>query len=267
MEKTNTVIIGASAAGLSCAAHLKKRNIDYQILEKHEQVGYAWRNHYDRLHLHTNKSASDLPFVKWPKEVPKYPSRDQVVSYLESYCQTLKIEPIFDTTVTEIKREKDHWQTISDKGKILSKSIIICTGNTNIPKSISKPGLESFPGKIMHSSKYRNGAEFKDKKVLVIGFGNSACEIAIDLHKHGALPALSVRSEVNVIPRDVLGIPSLQIGIYQSKLSAKLADILNAPIIKWKIGDIELEKASSAIYFYSLETDGNVYVKKMILEQ
>jgi hypothetical protein len=91
----------------------------------------------------------------------------------------------------------------------------------------------------MHSSEYRNGKQFEGQRVLVIGFGNSACEIALDLHEYGAMPALSVRSEVNVIPRDVLGIPSLEIGIYQSGLPPKVADMLNAPIIKLTIGDIE----------------------------
>ena len=99
--------------------------------------------------------------------------------------------------------------------------------------------METFPGKKIHSAHYRNGKEFKGKKILVVGFGNSACEIAICLNEHGAFPALSVRSEVNVIPRDVFGIPSLQIGIYQSKFSAKFADILNAPLIKLMIGDID----------------------------
>ncbi|MDN5202725.1 hypothetical protein QQ008_15155 [Fulvivirgaceae bacterium BMA10] len=64
MEYINTVIVRASAAGLSCAAQLDKRNIDYKLIEKQGHVAHAWRNHHDRLHLHTNKSASNLPFLK-----------------------------------------------------------------------------------------------------------------------------------------------------------------------------------------------------------
>ena len=239
MKETNTIIIGASAAGLACAAQLKKRNIDFEILEKHRHVGHAWRNHYDRLHLHTNKSASDLPFVKWPVEDPKYPSRNQVVSYMENYCKTIGIEPIFGAEVSAAERKEEKWWITTSLGTLSGKNVIVCTGNTNMPKMISKPGLDSFPGETMHSSEYSNGKQFIGKNVLVIGFGNSACEIALDLHEHGAHPALSVRSEVNVIPRDVLGIPSLQIGIFQSKLPPKVADMLNAPIIKLTIGDIE----------------------------
>ena len=74
---------------------------------------------------------------------------------------------------------------------------------------------------------------------MVVGFGNSACEIAIDLHEHGAETSISVRSPVNVLPKQILGIPVLQIGIWQSALPAKLADALNKPILDLVIGNIE----------------------------
>jgi len=238
METINTLIIGSSAAGLSCAAQLSKRNIPYKIIEKHGHIGHAWRNHYDRLHLHTHKSSSHLPFVKFPKGTPKYPSKIQVIEYLDNYAKTLGIEPSFNTPAIKIMRKEDYWVTETSNGTITSQNLIICTGNTNIPKNYRKEGLESFPGKILHSSQYKNGSEFKGQKVLVIGFGNSACEIAICLHEHGAKPSMSVRSPVNVIPRDILGIPVLQIGIWQSKLSPELSDKLNKPLLKLLIGDI-----------------------------
>ena len=188
METVNTLIVGASAAGLSCAAHLEKRGVDYKLIEKHHHVAHAWRNHYERLHLHTNKTASNLPFAKFPKDVAKYPSRLQVIAYLENYCKTLGINPYFNTAATKIHKADKNWITETDNGTIQSQNVIVCTGNTNIPKKYSKPGLDDFSGKTMHSSEYKNGIEFKDKKVLVIGFGNSACEIAICLYQHGAKP-------------------------------------------------------------------------------
>ena len=239
MKTCNTLIVGASAAGLACAAQLQRRNINYLILERESEVAGAWRRHYDRLHLHTNKSSSALPFVPFAKEISKYPARLEVVAYMEKYCEKMGINPIFDTNVTKIHREDAAWITTTDKGSFQSQNIIICTGNTNVPRVYSKQGLESFPGKVLHSAKYKSGKEFKGKKVLVIGFGNSACEIAIDLHEQGALPSMSVRSPVNVIPRDILGIPVLQIGIMQSSWPPRLADRLNAPLINILIGDIE----------------------------
>ena len=98
--------------------------------------------------------------------------------------------------------------------------------------------MADFHGRLLHSSQYKNGAPFKNQKVLVVGFGNSGGEIAIDLFEHGAQPGLAVRSPVNVIPRELFGIPILTIGIAQSRLPTRLADALNAPILNAVIGDL-----------------------------
>ncbi len=99
-------------------------------------------------------------------------------------------------------------------------------------------GINSFTGEIIHSSQYKNGKAFPCKKLLVVGFGNSACEQAICLHEHGAYPSLSVRSPVNVLPRDVLGFPVLEIGKLTSLFPSRIADKINAPLIRILVGDI-----------------------------
>jgi len=73
MTTTSTIIIGGSAAGLASAACLRKEGIEYILLEKHSQVGSGWRKHYDRLHLHTSKKWSALPFKSFNDSLPKYP--------------------------------------------------------------------------------------------------------------------------------------------------------------------------------------------------
>ncbi|MFY0628489.1 MAG: NAD(P)/FAD-dependent oxidoreductase [Reichenbachiella sp.] len=237
--ETQTLIVGASAAGLACAAQLKKLGLEFQIIEKEGEVAKSWRNHYDRLHLHTPKSTSNLPFLKFPRETPKYASRQQVISYLENYQSTFNIEPIFDATVTKISKCENGWLTVTNKGRFQSKNIILCTGNAHTPKPFDKPGLKSFSGKVLHSSQYKNGKEFQGKNVLVVGFGNSACEIAICLHEHGANPSMSVRSPVNIIPHEIFGIPVLQIGIAQQGLPPRWSDTLNKPLLRFLVGDFE----------------------------
>ena len=90
----------------------------------------------------------------------------------------------------------------------------------------------------MHSSEYRNGELFRGKKALVVGFGNSGGEIAIDLCEHGVQVGLSVRSGVNLIPRELFGIPILTINILQGQIAARLADAINAFILRFVIGDL-----------------------------
>ena len=232
------MIIGASISGLASACCLQKKGIGYIIIEKQSQVAAPWRNHYDRLHLHTNKSLSNLPYKKFSKASPTYPSRQQVVEYLDEYRTEFSIDPLFNTEATSVAKEGDYWITKTSEDTFKSKHVIIATGPYGKPKEMNFKGMETFPGKLMHSCNYKSGKDFKGQRVLVIGFGNSACEIAIDLFEQGAMPLMSVRSPVNVIPMDVFGISILKLSLLMSKLPARLADTINAPLMRLLIGDI-----------------------------
>jgi lysine/ornithine N-monooxygenase len=238
MEDTNILIIGASVSGLASATCLQKQDLDHIIIEKTSSVATPWRNHYHRLHLHTNKRISNLPFKKFDKAIPRYPSRQQVVDYLDDYQKEFSISPVFNTEAKWIKKDSGDWVTETNNGIFRSKYIIIATGAFTKPKPVHFKGIESFPGKVLHSYEYKTGSDFKGQKVLVVGFGNSACEIAIDLYEQGAKPSMAVRSPVNVIPRDVFGIPILELSLAMSALPPKFADTINAPLLRLLVGDI-----------------------------
>jgi len=238
MKQTHTLIIGASISGLASAACLRKKNIEYIIIEKQGQVASPWHNHYHRLHLHTSKRFSQLPYKKMANTYPRYPSRLQVIEYLEDYKREFNIDPLFHTEARSIRREDGHWITATDKDTFRSKYLIMATGAYGRPKPIQFTGMETFPGRILHSFDYRTGKDYKGQRVLVVGFGNSACEIALDLYEQGAIPSMSVRSPVNVISRDILGIPILEISLLLSHFSPRVADALSAPVIKWTVGDL-----------------------------
>lgn len=238
MKQTDVLVIGASIAGLSSAACLQKQHINYIIIEKESRIATPWRNHYHRLHLHTNKGLSNLPFKKFGNEIPRYPSRLQLIEYLDEYQKEFNISPVFNTEAASIKKQNEYWITETCNESFQSKYIIIATGAYGKPNAVYFKGLETFTGKILHSHRYMTGADFVKQKVLIVGFGNSACEIAIDLYEQGAVPCMSVRSPVNIVPRDLLGIPILRIAMFMSMLPPKLADKLNAPIIKILYGDI-----------------------------
>ena len=236
--QTNTLIIGASISGLASAACLQKKSIEHIIIEKQGQIASPWRNHYDRLHLHTSKRFSHLPYKKMADNYPQYPSRLQVIEYLENYQKEFNIHPIFNREATSVRREEDYWITTAGEDTFRSKYLIMATGAYGRPKPVQFVGMETFPGRILHSYDYRSGQEFKGQRVLVVGFGNSACEIAIDLYEQGAMPSMSVRSPVNVVSRDILGIPILEISLLLSHFSPRVADALSAPVIKWTVGDL-----------------------------
>lgn len=241
---TETIVVGAGPAGLAVGACLKQAGIPCLILEQAEQVGAVWRRHYDRLHLHTAKAFSTLPFMPFPQEYPRYPSRLQVIAYLEAYAQRFQLEPRFGQQVVAARYVNSRWEVQTQDNHYpqdnhyQAQNLVIAAGYTREPNLPHWTGQELFHGPVLHSSQYRNGAPFQKQKVLVVGFGNSGGEITIDLHEHGAQPALAVRSPVNVIPRELLGIPILAIGIVQSKMPPRLTDALNAPILRAVMGDL-----------------------------
>lgn len=260
MKQTNTLVIGASAAGLACAACLQKQGIEYLVVEKEAQVGTPWRNRYERLHLHTSKGLSNLPYRKFGSSIQRYPSREEVVSYLEEYCKAFNITPVFNAAVQSIVRDSGQWVAETGAGAFRARHLVLATGVYGRPKTIRFTGMEQFPGKILHSSLYKSGKAFEGQKVLVVGFGNSACEIAIDLYEQGARPAMAVRSAVNVIPRELLGIPIVRIGLLLSHLPAPLADALTTPVpylFFGNLGKLGLKEKSYGT-FRQIQKDGKI---------
>ena len=240
MQLAHTLIVGGGSAGLACAKCLQDQGLhDFVILEQTGQVASKWRAHYDRLHLHTSKNWSELPGKKYPSDQPKYPPKAAVVQYLEEYAREHGLKPVFNTTVQHIERQADGlWQVQTNHETYTAHNLIMATGLNHTPKMPQYEGLGGYTGQLLHSSQYKNGQPFTGQKVLVVGVGNSGCEQAICLHEHGAFPSLSVRSGVNVLPRDILGMPVLEASKLTKWLPPKIADWINRPIVHFYIGDI-----------------------------
>lgn len=233
--ETETVIVGAGPAGLSVATCLARAGRRFELVERAGTVGSAWRSHYERLHLHTDKGHSGLPFQPFPRGAAKYPSRAEVVAYLEAYAASLS--PHLGETVTAARRT-EHWEVTSSRTSYRAENLVVATGYTQVPAIPTIEGRDSFRGEVLHSCAYRNGSTYRDKRVLVVGFGNSGGEIAIDLVEHGAMPDLAVRSPVNVIKRDTAGLPVLALAGLLAWMPPKLADALSWPLVRLTVGNI-----------------------------
>jgi indole-3-pyruvate monooxygenase len=236
--RTVAVIVGAGPAGLATAACLQRAGVEHVLLEQAAEVGASWRSRYDRLHLHTPKNISALPFVRFDRAVPRYPSRDDVVGYLERYVSTLGLRPRLGEAVRSIGRPDQEWTVQTDRARYRCRAVVVATGLARVPHLPTWPGRDGYGGEVLHSADYRNGAAWKGRRVLVIGIGNSGGEIAVDLLEHGATPTLSVRGPINVIPRDVLGIPVLAVGAWLRVLPSRVGDLLGEPLVRLALGDI-----------------------------
>jgi len=236
--QTPVLIIGASFSGLATAACLRRQKVAFEVIEKEGEVGAPWRHHYDRLHLHTNKRLSGLPFLKWKRSAPRYPSRLEVVEYLEEYRRAFDIDPRFHTEALVVRRAEAGWITETAAGRIESRYVVMATGMFGRPRGVGMVGEECFGGRIVHSYDYKTGVDFAAQRVLVVGFGNSAGEIAIDLVEQGAEVSMAVRSAVNVIPRDILGVPVLELSLLLRYLPPRMADRVSAPLVRAVMGDL-----------------------------
>lgn len=232
------IIAGAGPAGLAVAACLRRARVSFLILEQAVSVGASWRGHYDRLHLHTPKAHSALPYLPFPQDYPRYPAREQVIRYLETYARHFDLEPQFGQQVVSAHPVAGGWEVQTQDASYQAANLVVATGCAREPYRPQWPDQAAFGGQILHSSAYRNGEPFRGQKVLVVGFGNSGGEIALDLYEHGAQPSMAVRSPVNVVPREVIGIPHLAFSIAQARLPRRLADALNAPVVRLTIGDL-----------------------------
>ena len=235
---TDVAVVGSGPAGLAVGACLRHLGIDFVLLEKEQVLAPSWRRHYQRLHLHTDRGHSGLPYLPMPRSYPRFPSRLQVIDYLEAYAKAFSLAPRFGQEVVQARRREGAWELKTPVARYRARALVLATGYNAVPVRPHWPGMDSYHGLVLHSSEYTSGERFRGQDVLVVGFGNSGGEIAIDLVEQGARASIVVRGTVNLLPRELLGIPILTWAIALSKLPPKVADVLAAPLLRMTFGDL-----------------------------
>ena len=210
-------IIGAGSSGIATAKALKERNVAFECFEIGSDIGGMWRyendnglsSAYRSLHIDTsrdNLGYSDFPI---PKHYPEFMSHFEVIRYFESYVEHFKLRPHikFNAEVKSVDREpNDAWRVTLKSGESrLFRAVVVANGHLWDPRYPKFAG--EFGGNAIHSHYYRTSEPFRDKNVLIVGIGNSAVDIAVDVCKQAKRTFLSTRRSAWVMPKYIMGVP------------------------------------------------------------
>ena len=212
----DAIVVGAGPAGLATSRELTNRAVRHVVLERGDRLGYTWANLYDSLVLHTGKHLSTLPGLRFPASTPLFPSRLAFVDYLDRYATQFKLPIELGAEVTDVRRATpdNQWVVRTRTGtEYGARSIVIATGIATNPQVPDVSSRDRFRGRVRHSIEYRRPADIAGSRVLVVGAGNSAGEIAAELAGAGKDVTLAVRSGALVVPLTVAGVPIQYISI------------------------------------------------------
>jgi NAD(P)-dependent dehydrogenase (short-subunit alcohol dehydrogenase family) len=189
------------------------------VLERGDTPGHTWANFYDSLVLHTGKHLSSLPGLAFPSTTRLFPSRRDFLHYLEAYARRFDL-PIRTAAQAEtVTRLDGQWRVRTKAGaELTATAVVMATGIVSNPFTAPIPGREVFAGRLLHSVEYRRPDAHVGRRVLVIGAGNSAGEIAAELAAEGAQVTIAVRSGARVVPRDLFGVPIQYLAVGISRL-------------------------------------------------
>ena len=247
-EPERYCIVGAGTSGLAVAKNFLAAGIPFDCLEREDDVGGNWyfgkpnSSVYQSTHLISSKRLTEYTDFPMPEEYPEFPSHRLVFDYLRSYAEHFGLYQHieFNTSVLQMEPTDTGWLVrLSEDRERHYRGVVIANGHNWDPKWPSYPG--EFTGERLHSSEYKLPELFRGKRVLVVGGGNSGCDIAVDAALHADQALLSLRRGYHVLPKFFKGMPidqfnerwlRWQMPLWVRRLGAKLA-------IRWTLGSAE----------------------------
>jgi len=234
-------IIGAGAAGLAAVKLLNEQGFDVDCFERTDRVGGHWNTDYDALHLITPRSTSRYDEYPMPEDYPNFPSREQVVAYLNGYADQFGLRDLitFGTEVTGVAptaggNGAGGWTVSFGDGTTRDyDGVLIANGHLWNP--LVPDIARDYTGKQLHSGAYKNTGDIEGDRVLVVGSGNSGCDLAVDAAQHRLRTSIAVRSGHYYLTKTVFGRPRAEIEWLQ-QLSPSEQDVALRLLMKVSVG-------------------------------
>ena len=204
------LIIGAGFVGLGIAQALKEAGILYDQVDASDQIGGNWYHGvYETAHIISSRKVTQFTNFPMPEDYPDFPSAQNMRDYINAFADHFNLrEPIeLNRKVSYVRPvENNLWEvTFNNQEQRIYKAVVMCNGHHWCKRFPKFEG--EFKGEIIHSKDYKRPEQLRGKKVLVIGGGNSACDIAAEAARVGAKCVLSMRESVWFIPKTFAGIP------------------------------------------------------------
>jgi putative flavoprotein involved in K+ transport len=201
----DTVIIGGGQSGLAAARAFTGAGLRPVLLEAGPSPTGSWPHYYDSLTLFSPARYSALPGLRFPGDPDRYPHRDEVADYLTRYASLLDADIRPRHTVTEVSPVQDGFAVRTSDGLTLhARSVVAASGSFSNPYRPALPGLDTFTGTVLHSAAYRSPEPFAGRRVIVVGAGNTALQVAVELAAHAHV-SLATRAPISYARQRPLG--------------------------------------------------------------
>jgi hypothetical protein len=210
-------IVGAGAAGITMAKTLLERGVEFDCFERGPRLGGLWAEgdgdyavSYRSLHINSSKRQMEFRDYPFPDHYPDFPSRSQVAAYLAAYARHFGVDDhiALGSTVTDLSPiERGRWAVcIDEQTQRTYDTVLVASGHHSTPKLPADAG-RGFAGEVLHSHQVHDATPFDGRSVLVVGFGNSAADIASLVSTTAARTYLSLRRGAHVVPKYLFGRP------------------------------------------------------------
>jgi cation diffusion facilitator CzcD-associated flavoprotein CzcO len=227
MASPRVCIIGAGSSGITAAQVLRAKGIDFDCFETGSEVGGNWRydndngqsSAYRSLHINTSRDAMQYAAYPMPATLPDYPSHWQIAAYFDDFVDHFELRDsiIFRTEVVKVESAAGGYDvTVRARDDVRVPQtrhydhVVVCNGhhwNARWPEP-AFPGSEHFPGRQIHAHYYRTPEVLEGKRVVVLGIGNSATDIAVESSRVARVTYLAMRRGAHVLPKYLFGFPT-----------------------------------------------------------